>query len=121
MASTRKEYVTCTCCPAGCLITVTLDGYDVVNVEGYTCSRGKKYASNEVIRPVRSITATVLSSLNLEPVSVKTAEPVPKDKIQDIIKVINDTKISKPVKIGDVIIADVCSTGVDVVATKSIS
>ena len=120
MASTNKEYVTCTCCPAGCLITVTLDGKEVINVEGNTCPRGKKYASNEVIRPVRSVTATVLSSLNLEPVSVKTADAVPKDKIHEIVEAIQSTKLTKPVSIGDVIISNVCDTGVDVIATKSI-
>ncbi|MDO5329052.1 MAG: DUF1667 domain-containing protein [Coriobacteriia bacterium] len=120
MASSKKEYVTCTCCPAGCLITVTLDGDKVINVEGYTCPRGKKYAAHEVTNPVRTVTAYIYSSLDLEPVSVKTEKPIPKDKIEEVVDIINSSSIDYPVKIGDTIIENVAGTGIDIIATKNI-
>ena len=33
---------------------------------------------------------------------------------------INHTKVAAPVRIGDIVIKDVCGTGVDVVATKNV-
>ena len=54
-----KKELTCIACPLGCTITVTLDGKDVISVEGNTCPRGKEYAINECTAPVRTVTTTV--------------------------------------------------------------
>lgn len=51
-------------------------------------------------------------------VSVKTAAPVPKDRIFEIMGLIRSTTVTAPVKIGDVIIDNAYST--HVVATKNI-
>ena len=41
-------------------MTVTLDdGGAILNIEGYTCSRGKAYAESEITHPVRTLTSTV--------------------------------------------------------------
>ena len=51
--------------------------------------------------------------------SVKTAGPVPKERVDDVLDQISATTVEPPVSIGDVVIADVAGTGVDVVCTKS--
>lgn len=51
-------------------------------------------------------------------VSVKTASPIPKDKIFEVMRLIRAKSVCAPVKIGDVIIEGVFGT--DVVATKNI-
>mgnify|MGYP003432186643 FL=1 len=53
-------------------------------------------------------------------VSCKTKEDIPKGKIFDILKAIEDIELQAPVKIGDVVLANVCDTGVDVIATKNV-
>ena len=56
----------------------------------------------------------------LEPVSVKTASPVPKARVADVLAACLSARLAAPVAAGDVIVADACGTGVDVVATKSV-
>jgi CxxC motif-containing protein len=51
-------------------------------------------------------------------VSVKTAQPVPKGAIFEVMALIRNTTVQAPVKIGDVIIDDVYGT--QVIATKNI-
>ena len=51
-------------------------------------------------------------------VSVKTALPIPKEKIFDVMKQIRAAKVDAPVNAGDVIIPRVFGT--DIIATKSI-
>ena len=52
--------------------------------------------------------------------AVKTIAPIPKGKVFDAMKEANEVVLIPPVHIGDVIIHDVCGTGIDVVATREI-
>ena len=36
-----QKQLTCIVCPKGCQLTVTLEGKEVVSVEGQTCKRGE--------------------------------------------------------------------------------
>ena len=113
-----KRQLTCIVCPIGCRIEVTLDNGSVTDVTGNTCSRGAKYAKDECTNPTRVVTSTVMSTCGT-PVSVKTAQPIPKGKIFECISTMNSVRISLPVKIGDVAVKDVAGTGVDVVVTQN--
>ena len=53
-------------------------------------------------------------------VSCKTAADIPKGKIFDVTEALKDVKAQAPVTIGDVLLADVAGTGVDIVATKNV-
>ena len=112
---------TCICCPLGCQLEVTMspDG-TVEEVEGNTCRRGMEYAIGEATNPVRMISAIVPVEGCLEPVSVKTARPVPKKQMHEVLAAITDLKLKAPITAGDVFIEDVCDTGVEVIATKSV-
>ena len=111
--------IPCITCPAGCMIKVTYNDEEVLSVEGNSCERGDAYARAEVTAPVRIITSTVTAKgLSESVISVRTKEAVPKSAMDDIIKVIKDTTVTRPVSVGDVIIKDVCKTGIDVVATS---
>ena len=111
-----KKELTCIACPLGCTITVTLDGKDVISVEGNTCPRGKEYAKNECTAPVRTVTTTVRCE-DGSLVSVKTSKPIPKENIFDAMRVINSSVAKLPVSVGDVIIEDLF--GSSVVATQN--
>lgn len=112
--TTRK--LTCIVCPVGCDITVTLDGKEVVSVEGNTCKRGEDYARNECVAPKRTVTS-IMSCTGGGVVSVKTDRAIPKDKVMDCMKIINAHKAVLPVAIGDVIIEDIF--GSNIVATRN--
>ena len=112
---------TCICCPLGCRIEVALDeNGQVSEVSGYTCKRGADYAAQEAVAPERMVTAVLCVSGCLEPVSVKTQRPVPKAAMKDVLAAVAALRLDAPVAAGDVLIEDVCGTGVAVVATKSV-
>ena len=113
--------LTCIACPMGCPLSVEMDGDKVVSVTGNTCPRGKVYGEKEVTNPTRIVTSTVkVSGGEAVMVSVKTKNDIPKGKIFDVVKALKDVEIPAPVKIGDVVIANVAETGVDIVATKNV-
>lgn len=112
---------TCICCPLGCRIEVALDeNGQVSEVSGYTCKCGADYAAQEAVAPERMVTAVLCVSGCLEPVSVKTQRPVPKAAMKDVLAAVAALRLDAPVAAGDVLIEDVCGTGVAVVATKSV-
>lgn len=116
---TEKRKIICTCCPMGCHMDVTLENGKVTEVVGNTCKRGAAYAVDECTNPKRTLTSTVKTN-NGEMLSVKTAEAIPFEKMRDAMKALSAVTVKTPVHIGDVILADVCGTGVSVVATKNI-
>ncbi|MBR1664399.1 MAG: DUF1667 domain-containing protein [Ruminococcus sp.] len=111
--------LTCICCPMGCALTAELEDGKVTNVTGNTCPRGKGYAETELTAPVRSVTTTVITQQGI-PVPVKTKTPVPKDKIFDVVRAIKALPVSLPVKMGDVLLVDVCGSGSDIVAARTV-
>lgn len=122
--SREEKSVTLTCirCPKGCQVTVTLEGGQVTAVTGNGCPRGDAYARKEVTDPTRVVTTVVpvSGSAVARMVSVKTAGDVPKAKVLDVVRALSGVSMAAPVHIGDMVLADVCGTGVDVVATKDV-
>lgn len=110
--------LTCIICPKGCSLSLNVDGENL-NVSGFGCLRGKKYAEDEFFHPSRTVTSTVrvVNRKNLM-VSVKTSNPVPKEKIFEVMAKIRSSSVKAPVSIGDVILKDVY--GADIIATKNI-
>ena len=100
----EKIEMICINCPLGCALTVERDG-DNFKVSGNTCPRGAKYAVDELTHPVRTLTTTVaLANREGKYVSVKTAKPISKSKLFEAMAIVNSTKATAPIKIGDVII-----------------
>ena len=118
----RDVTLTCIRCPKGCQVTVALEGGRVTAVTGNGCPRGDAYARKEVTDPTRVVTTVVPVSGSgvARMVSVKTAGDVPKAKVLDVVRALSDVSMAAPVHIGDVVLADVCGTGVDVIATKDV-
>lgn len=108
----------CIGCPNGCLVTVDKNPDGSLSITGNTCKKGEEYARNEVTAPKRTVTSVVRVSGGKNPVvSVKTKEEIPKEKIAACMEEINRTALKSPVSLGQVVIADVAGTGVDIVAT----
>ena len=51
---------------------------------------------------------------------MKTNGDIPKEKIFDVMKELNHVVVKAPVHREDVIVPDICGTGVDLVATKDL-
>ena len=113
-----KELI-CINCPLGCHLNVDDKDLSNVKVTGNTCPRGVTYAVSEVTEPKRMVTSSVsVVGSQTKRVSVKTSAPIPKNKIFDCLQEIRKITANAPVAIGDVLLANVCDTGVDIVATR---
>lgn len=117
--ATQITTFTCICCPLGCSLEVSFPEGGEVEVEGNTCARGAAYAREEATSPKRMVTALAQMENRLEPLSVKTASPVPKKLVPSVLAALRLLRVKAPVRSGDVVLSDVCGTGIDVVATKS--
>lgn len=119
----REQNLTCIGCPLGCSISVSLsDNGEVSEITGNTCKNGEEYARKEVTNPSRVVTSIVkINNGDVNMVSVKTAEDIPKGKIFDCMEALKKVTVTAPVQIGEVIIKNVCGTGVDVIATKKVN
>ena len=113
----------CVSCPLGCGLTVTLDNNDnILKVEGNTCSRGESYARSEVKDPRRIFASTVRvrgGKLLVCPIRSKT--PAPKGKLFEIARAVAELEIDAPVKIGQVLLHNVCGTDVDIVSSRDLA
>ena len=100
----------CIGCPKGCHLQV--DEENNYEVSGASC---------ELTDPRRVVTSTVrVKGASPARCSVKTNAAVPKGDIFAVMKALDAVELSSPVKIGDIVIANVCGTGADVVATRNI-
>ena len=107
----------CINCPRGCNLEVDTE---TLTVKGNSCIKGKDYGISEVTHQKRIVTSTipVLNSKKIL-VSVKTSSPINKEDIFNVIKEINKKKVSAPIKIGDILISNVCNSGINIVATSN--
>ncbi len=112
----NKEFI-CILCPRGCRITVDESG----KISGNFCARGIKYVQTEMSEPKRTLTSTVRTVFEEMPrVSVKTSEPILKEKIFEVMSLLDDVLIEKPMSMGDKVLINVLGTGIDIVLTRSI-
>ena len=120
--ATEKRVMNCIMCPMGCELTVTLEGGKFVSVTGNTCPRGAKYAEDEVTAPKRLLTSTVRIKggfLPLLPVVSKTV--MPKGKVLEAAQALRSVEVQAPVKAGDVVVANILNTGVDIIASRNMA
>ena len=111
-----KKFV-CIECPKGCVLNID----EKLNVTGNLCIRGKKYAINEVTNPKRMVTSTVqIKSELVNRLSVATSQEIDKNLVFEVIKSLDEVKIVAPIHCKDVIIKNVCDSGADIIATRTI-
>lgn len=112
----------CITCPKGCRICVEIKNDIIKKISGNSCKRGEIYARKELENPSRMVTSVVkVIGGDIEMVSVKTRSNIPKEKIMDCMQALIGVSVQVPIHIGDIIVANIANTGVDMVATKNIT
>lgn len=109
----------CITCPNGCHLKV--DETNNYAVTGNKCERGVSYAVHEVTNPERVLTSTVvIEGGEHRRLPVKSNNPIPKPKLIEAVRLLDDVKVKSPIKLGDVIVPNILGTGVDIVATRTL-
>lgn len=114
------EY-TCIVCPLSCRVSVeeTAEG---LKISGYSCKRGEAHARNEHTNPRRMLTSTVrIKGAQLPRLPVISSEEIPRVIMKECLDVIYQTTVTAPVMRGEVIIPDICGSGIDILASRSLS
>ena len=113
-----KELV-CIVCPKGCRLQVETGSE--LTVRGNSCEKGADYARSELLAPQRTLTTTVrVRGGALCRCPVRTAQPIPKEKMFEAMAVLNAVTLDAPIARGAVLVADLLGTGADVIAARSI-
>lgn len=105
--------MTCIMCPVGCSLEVSKKNGEIV-VSGNSCVRGEIYGKQEAIAPKRMV--TTVAKTNNGVVSVKTTNPIDKERVNDVVLEIGKLYLKNP-QHGQVVIKNVLGLGADIVVT----
>ncbi len=108
----------CTICPVGCTLKVTVEADGQLKVEGNSCRRGRAYAIKEFTSPERTLTS-IMAAGDGTMVPVKTDKPIPKEKISECMKIINEKTLMLPISLGNIIIEKIGGTEANLICTRS--
>ena len=110
--------IVCIVCPNGCRVRCEKKQDDIV-CSGQACKRGEAYAKSEMTRPMRTLTTSVKTIFPDSPViSVRTDGEIEKGKILDAAKLLDEVLVRQRLKIGDVVVKNICDTGVNIICTS---
>lgn len=110
-----KEFI-CIICPRGCHVHVD----EQMNITGNKCKRGIDYVMSELNEPKRVLTTTVKTIFADQPrISVKTNQPIPKDKIYEVMDLLSNITIDQPMSIGEILVENILNTGSNIILTKT--
>ena len=114
----------CIVCPVGCHMQIFEDkdsetGY---RVTGAACKRGPIYGVKELSNPTRLLTSTVKVNGGIIPrIPVRTDKEIPKDMIFQVMDVINNIELNAPVKMGEILAANILGLDVNIISSRSVS
>ena len=117
----------CTTCPSECLLTVEVERDTngavtaVRSVTGNSCSRGDKFAHQELTCPMRVLTTTVAVSGGDEALlPVRTAEAIPLALHAQAMVLIRGLVVDAPIRMGDVVLENLLDTNINLIASMDI-
>jgi CxxC motif-containing protein len=118
----REHAIVCIICPLACRVMVTTnDAGGVLSVANYRCKEGKEYAIAEQTFPARVLTTTVMTIGAVRPLlPVRSSKPLPKAKLLDAMRALSKVRVTAPVRMGQVISANIANTGVDIISTDEL-
>jgi CxxC motif-containing protein len=116
----RKE-MTCIVCPNSCHLLIDIQDGKVSKVSGNKCIRGEEFAKQEIENPQRIFTGTIKAeNLALKMIPVRTDHSIPKAQIPLAIQTAKKMIQRRPVKVGEIIVANFLGLAVNLIATRSV-
>ena len=117
----KKELI-CISCPQGCPLSVEYNETAIESVTNNKCKRGIAYAESEVFNPTRMVTTTIcITGAHIPLIPIKTSGPVARNLTLDVVRKAFELRVDAPVHCGDVVLANVLDTGIDLVATRTLT
>lgn len=115
-----REFI-CIMCPQGCEITAeTTEGREL-SVAGNLCPKGRDYATQEIVNPMRNIASSIqVEGGELPLASVRLTKLVPKSSVFQVMEEIKKIKLTAPVYEGTTVIEHVLGLESDVIVTKTV-
>jgi CxxC motif-containing protein len=111
----------CVNCPMGCTLAAVSDQNTVESVQGNRCRKGLAYAQSEISDPKRMLSSTVKIWGGIhQMVPVHTRNPIPRKCIFELLVQLKQIELKAPVEMGQIVLADICGTGVDVIASRDL-
>jgi CxxC motif-containing protein len=119
MQLTKPREIVCIVCPNGCRIRCESVAGEL-QCTGQKCKRGVEYVKAELTRPMRSLTTSVKTVFPDSPVvSVRTSGEIEKAKLREVIDSLANVTVQRRIRVGDVVVPNVCGTGVNVICTSN--
>ena len=115
-----KREMICIGCPMGCRLTAEVAGQTVTAVEGNHCKRGRDYAAQEAVCPMRVLTGTMKAAGCTRPFAVRSSAPIPKAKLLECAAALRRSHPPLPIHAGDVVIEDILGTKVQIIAMQNL-
>ncbi len=113
--------LTCIVCPNGCLLKIDTSGGEIT-VTGAKCKKGNQFAIEELTAPKRTVCTTMKTVFKELPVvPVRTASEIGKEKIFEMMKIVNSITIDKKLKRGEAVIKNILDSGVDIIVTSDMT
>lgn len=114
----EKEFI-CIVCPNSCRLKVRENGGEP-EVTGAGCARGIEHGKQEYSSPMRMLTTTIAVKDGIHPrLSVVSDGEIPKEKISECLEYLYGIEVKAPVKAGEAVATDLCGTGVNILASRS--
>lgn len=114
----KKEFV-CIVCPNSCKLSVEEKDGELM-VTGAACKRGIIHGRQEYQNPRRMLTTTVVVQDGIYPrISVVSRDEIPKEKLKECLSYLYKIRVSTPIHCGDILVKNICGTGVDILASRS--
>ncbi len=96
----------CIICPKGCRITINYEKNEseikiIKSILGYSCPKGKIYAEQEILEPLRTLTTTIKTTYKEhQRLAVRSDSEIPLAQLIPVIKHVRSIVIDKPVTAG---------------------
>ena len=114
-----EKNLVCIVCPIGCRMKVSGTADDL-QVSGQKCTKGVAHAHEEVTNPTRMVCTTVKIEGGIHRViPVRTDRAIPDRYKLEVVRAVKDIVLTSPVKMGDVVLADLFGTGVNLIAERN--
>lgn len=97
------------------------DGH-IVEVRGFSCKQGERYALQEHRAPQRMVTTTVqIAQAIYTRLPVRTDQPVPKGVVGKLCQLLRNVAVVAPIRQGQIVVPNVLDLGVNIIASRTMA